>query len=244
MTKILRVNAPIREQTLQYLKSAIVDGKFKPGRRLYERELSESIGVSRTTIREVLRHLESEGLVKVIPQKGPIVATVTIEEGKDIDEVREFLEGLACRLFAERGAANAMSALGQSMALLEKYVQDGDTDKQIAESNRFYEIIMEGCGNRVVYSLLSSLRARINFLRAITLLKPGRPLESIKELRRIYEALEKHDAAAAWEATTYHVSAAKEYALQYLSDLNRTNSISNSEHSNASNLVSRIKMDG
>jgi len=211
-----RVNAPIRDQALKHIRAAIVGGQFQPGERLSERKLCEFIGASRTTIREVLRHLESEGLIKVIPQKGPIVATITGEEGKSIYEVREVLEGLVCRLFAERASSSAIVALRRSLALLERHVKEGDLVSQLTESNKFYQILMEGCGNEVVCSLLKSLHARISFLRTMSLSRQGRPSRSAKELKAIYEAIEKGDANGAWEASTHHVREAKSRALQYL----------------------------
>lgn len=212
-----RINAPIRNQTLKHLREAIIRGQFEPGERLNERKLCEFIGASRTTIREVLRHLESEGLIKVIPQKGPIVATISVEEGKHIYEVREVLEGFMCRLFAERSTPDSKTALCRSLNLLETYVQKEDLENQLIESNRFYEVLMEGCGNKVVCSLLKSLHARISFLRRMSLSSQGRPLQSVKELRAMYEAIEKGDLDAACEASSYHVRAAKSSALQYLS---------------------------
>jgi DNA-binding GntR family transcriptional regulator len=214
-----RVNAPIRDQTLKHLRGAIIGGQFEPGERLSERKLCEWIGASRTTIREALRHLESEGLIKVIPQKGPIVATITIEEAKDIYEVREVLEAFMCRLFAERATSNAIAALRRSMDLLESYVQKGDLKNQVTGSNKFYIILSEGSGNQVLYSLLKFLHARISFLRTMSLSRPGRPSQSVKELRGICEAIEKRDADAAWAASTYHVREAKSSALKYLSSL-------------------------
>ena len=214
---ISRVNSPIRDQALKDLRSAIVRSEFKPGERLYEKKLCEFIGVSRTTIREALRTLEAEGLIKVIPQKGPIVATVTSEEANDIFEVREFLEGLACRFFAERGTPDAISALQRSVRLIERYVQEGELENQIMESNEFYKIIFEGSGNKVLYSLLNSLRNRISSLRATTLSQPNRPLQSFIELKSIYEAIEKRDRDAAWEASICHVRKAKSIALRIVS---------------------------
>ena len=74
-TRVLhRVQAPLREQVLELLRDDIVEQRLEPGHRLIERELVEQIGVSRTTIREVLRQLAAEGLVTTIPQKGAVVA--------------------------------------------------------------------------------------------------------------------------------------------------------------------------
>ena len=71
--RVGRVAAPLREQVVDVLRQAILDFRLKPGQRLIERELIEQTGVSRTTIREVLRQLAAEGLVTTIPQKGAIV---------------------------------------------------------------------------------------------------------------------------------------------------------------------------
>jgi GntR family transcriptional regulator, trigonelline degradation regulator len=74
-------------QTLQKLRKAILDGYFKPGDRLYERELCEWFGVSRTSVREALRQPESECLVCTIPYQGPIVTKLALEEAEDIYQV-------------------------------------------------------------------------------------------------------------------------------------------------------------
>src|SRR5256885_12198463 len=85
--RVGRVAAPLREQVLDVLRQAILDFRLKPGQRLIERELIEQIGVSRTTIREVLRELTAEGLVTTIPQKGAIVVVPTPGEAADLFEV-------------------------------------------------------------------------------------------------------------------------------------------------------------
>src|ERR671930_1642149 len=93
--RVGRVAAPLREQVLDVLRQAILDFRFKPGQRLIERELIEQIGVSLTTVREVLRQLAAEGLVTTIPQKGAIVASPSRADAEDLYEVRAALEALA-----------------------------------------------------------------------------------------------------------------------------------------------------
>src|SRR6478735_9922967 len=100
--RVGRVAAPLREQVLDVLRQAILDFRLKPGQRLIERELIEQTGVSRTTIREVLRQLAAEGLVTTIPQKGTVVASPSVERAAELYEVRAVLEGMAARQFAER----------------------------------------------------------------------------------------------------------------------------------------------
>jgi GntR family transcriptional regulator, trigonelline degradation regulator len=99
--RIGRVSAPVREQVLAVLRDAILSFRFKPGQRLIERELIDSTGVSRTTIREVLRELAAEGLVKTIPQKGAVVVAPSAEEAEELYEVRGVLEGHLVKRFVE-----------------------------------------------------------------------------------------------------------------------------------------------
>src|SRR4051794_1390771 len=77
---VRRVAAPLREQSLDVLRDAILDFRLRPGQRLVERDLIERMGVSRTTVREVLRELAAEGLVMTIPQKGAVVVSTTPDE--------------------------------------------------------------------------------------------------------------------------------------------------------------------
>lgn len=106
-----RVAAPLREQVIDALRAAILDFTLPPGQRLVERELIEQLGVSRTTVREALRQLTSEGLITVVPQKGAMVASPTFEEAEELYEARLRLEGLIVRRFVERAAPSQIIRL-------------------------------------------------------------------------------------------------------------------------------------
>ena len=82
--RIKRQTTTLRQQVLEALRNAILDFQFKPGDRLVERELCAMTGVSRTSVREALRHLESEGLVENVANRGPTVATLTVEDARQI----------------------------------------------------------------------------------------------------------------------------------------------------------------
>jgi GntR family transcriptional regulator, trigonelline degradation regulator len=98
----LRINAHprrLREEAFERLRDAIIAGHFAPGARLVERELCEAMGVSRTSIREVLRRLEAEQLIVVEPRRGPVVARLTRKQVAEIYEVRAMLEATLLRRF-------------------------------------------------------------------------------------------------------------------------------------------------
>ena len=93
--RIDRSAKTLRELAVERLRDAILDGQFRPGDRLVERVLCERLGVSRTVVREALRHLETEGLVDVVPQQGPAVARLDAGQATQIYEIRAMLEALA-----------------------------------------------------------------------------------------------------------------------------------------------------
>ena len=83
---IPKTAAPLRQRVVAALRQSIIAGELRPGARLIERELIEMMDVSRTVIREALRQLETEGLVCLVPNKGPVVRDLTMAEAKDIIE--------------------------------------------------------------------------------------------------------------------------------------------------------------
>src|SRR5215218_7172772 len=106
--------------------------------------LIEQIGVSRTTIREVLRELAAEGLVTTIPQKGAIVVVPTAEEAAEVYEVRAALEALAARRFVARAGDDDVAALRAAFREVEAVTYDGgDIRAMLRAKDRFYNVLLE-----------------------------------------------------------------------------------------------------
>ncbi|MGO9569271.1 MAG: GntR family transcriptional regulator [Desulfomonilaceae bacterium] len=211
-----RQAAPVRMQTIQKMREAILDDYFKPGDRLYEKELCEQFGVSRTSVREALRQLEADGLVTTVPNQGPIVTRVFPDEAEHIYQVRELLECLACRLFAERATDEQVLELARSVEDLEKAAALGDVGQYLNVKNTIYEILFSGCGNSVAHSIFKLLFARVNFLRKTSLSRPGRPRESTAEIRAILKSIQERDPQGAHERCLEHVRKASAVALEGL----------------------------
>jgi DNA-binding GntR family transcriptional regulator len=89
--KVSNVAAPVRLQVAASFRSAILSGRFQPGDRLIEKDLCDLTGASRTSVREALRQLETEGLVQLVPNKGPIVASIDPKQARSIYQVRAVL---------------------------------------------------------------------------------------------------------------------------------------------------------
>jgi len=214
--RVPRSKTTLRQQVLEVLRRAILEFHFKPGDRLIERELCDLVGVSRTSVREALRHLESEGLVQNLPNKGPVVAKVTREDAQALYEVREVLEGLAARLFTERATAKQVADLQDALNRLAAAFSEGDIRSIVAEATGFYDVLLEGCGNGTIRDLIRSLQARVVFLRGTSMSRPGRAPGSLQEMRVIVDAVARRDPDAAEAASKAHVRCARDAAMVVL----------------------------
>jgi DNA-binding GntR family transcriptional regulator len=208
-SRVARVAAPLREQVLELIQTEIVELRLRPGQRLVERELVEQIGVSRTTIREVLRQLAVEGLVTTIPQKGAIVAVPSRKDATEVYEVRGLLEGIIARQFAEKAPDSQVKALRTAFNQMEaEYLETKEPRRLLRAKAAMYQVLFDGADNPTVRLILEGLQARITVMRAATLAGPGRPAESVEEIRAIVDAIERRDPAGAARASTHHVEQA------------------------------------
>lgn len=214
--KVERVASVLRHRVTDSIRNAILVGRFSPGERLPERELCEMTGVSRTLVREALRQLESEGLIVVIPHRGPEVARVTPEQARGIYQVREELEGLACQLFAESAPDARLADLREAFQSLKRTWTRGTALEQIASKNAFYQCLLDGAGNEALMTTLRLLNSRVMLLRATSMQAPGRAKQSIAELSVLMQALEARDGKAARAAGSLHVRNAANVAIAIL----------------------------
>lgn len=225
----LRVEAaatPVRSQVVAKLRRAIIEQRFTTGTRLREKELCELTGVSRTSVREALCHLQAENLVELIPNRGPIVARITHAGAREVYEVREALEGMAGRLFATRATdaqvrelAAVADAMADAMAAADATADEvaaGRTAELVLLKDRFYAVLFAGAGNREAERMTEILRARVTMLRGQTLAFPGRARRTLDEIRAIVAAVMDRDPARAEAACRAHVAAAGAVALDLL----------------------------
>jgi len=219
--KVTRVAAVLRHSVTESIRNAIMLGRFQPGDRLPERELCEMTGVSRTLIREALRQLESEHLIRVIPHRGPIVEDITPDKADGVYRVREELEGLASQLFAERASDEQIGALRQAYETLKKS-GSSSTLKQLEAKNNFYHCLLEGAGNEALTHTLRLLNSQVMLLRSMSMQAPGRFKRSIDELGSLMVALEARDGKAARKAGSSHVRNAAKVAIESLRELKKS----------------------
>lgn len=213
---IPRENSSLRQQVTDRLRLAVLSGTFQPGQKLIERDLCEMLGISRTVLRESLQHLGAEGLITNIPHKGPVVSTITYEEAEDIYAVRQALEALAGEGFAVHATDGQIKALRAALDTLKDIDAAGSTHSLLDAKNDFYKILLDGCGNTVVGSMLTLLNNRVTILRRLSLSGKDRLPKTIEELTEIVDAIESRDSRRAKKLCAEHVAKAAAVALQNL----------------------------
>ncbi|MGR7993939.1 GntR family transcriptional regulator [Xanthobacter sp. ZOL 2024] len=208
--------ASLKKQVIDALRTAILDGRFQSGDRLIEREICEMFQVSRTLLREALSQLAAEGVVQIIPHRGPIVAVYSVEDARAIYELRATLEEMAGRCFAERASAAELKALENAFAALKRACR-GKPDKDfLAMKASFYTALTAGAHNPVLEDMLRMIHWRVTMLRAHTLSQPGRLAKSMEEIGAVMDALSRRDADAAGLACRRHVTNAAAIATAIL----------------------------
>jgi DNA-binding GntR family transcriptional regulator len=209
-------SASLRRAIEMRLRTAIVEGRFKPGDRLIEREMCQLLGVSRASLREALRQLEAEELVTIVPHRGPVVSELTVAEAKQLYDVRAMLEGLAARRFAEIATDEDIAALRQALKAFADVVRGRSRVPLLTAKAGFYEVLLERCGNRIAGRILTQLNNRVGLLRSTSMSQKGRLKNTLAEITCIVDAIERRDADGAWQATVDHIARAAEVAIHVL----------------------------
>jgi DNA-binding GntR family transcriptional regulator len=209
---IERSSESVPQKVVRVIREAIVDGRLPAGRRLTERELMELTGVSRTSIREAVRHLQNLGLVETSPSRGVRVAVLSSEDVQHIYEVRDALEPAAAELFVLR-------ATDEEVAELVRYVKAPEAPPESPETRHksiyhFDELLIRGARNPLLTEILGSLHARIHALRRLSVTIPGRQEASDAEYAELAAAIVARDAPRAAEASHRHIRAAAKAALE------------------------------
>lgn len=206
----------LRSYVEDFLREAIVEGQFKPGERLNERELCEMLDVSRPSVREALRKLEAEKLVTTVLHRGLTVARMTEDEAREIYAVRALMEGYAARQFTQLASDGAVADLGDTVRALHEAANKQSRKLLIKAKTRFYDVILDNCGNALIKEILSNLLSRISLLRATSFSQADRLPESMKEIDALFACIRGRDPDAAEAAAHQHVRNAEKSALDVL----------------------------
>lgn len=204
---------PYSEQAAAILRDAILNGRYDPGQRLNEVELSTALQISRSPIREALRKLVDEGLVVLRPGRGAFVAGFDEHEIRDLMELRVALDVLGARLAAERATDEAIERIKKSIeSTTAAHLRKASSPPW---SSDVHLLILEASGNRKLRERGAVLHAQLHLARfrsgAST---PDRATEAHDEHVAVVEAIRRRDADAAERAMREHLSHALDHIIE------------------------------
>jgi len=218
LEKIDKAPQTLRDIVQNRLREAILSGQFAPGSRLVERPLCEQLGVSRTVVRETIRYLEAEGLVEIIPNRGPIVATLSWDQAKQVYDIRRQLEGAAACACAESQGEDFGPKLSAALATLQSKVNDTEWRDFLEATTHFYELIFVEAGHSIAWEVVQRLNGRISRLRTLTIADKSRERAGMSHMIAIHDAILSGDVQRTQQAVQDHLADAAKVASRFLQD--------------------------
>jgi len=217
----------LADDVFDQLRTAIVKGDLPSGSKINEPQLATQYGISRGPLREAIRRLEGCKLVEIKPNAGAKVISLDVIQVSEIYEIRESLEGLACKLTATHSSPEDCAKLRGLLARHEQQIQsaDGRLYYQKEGDLDFHYLIVQLSGNRRLFDLLcGELYHLLRLCRVQTSTQPSRPEQAFKEHHQIVDAIEKRDSELAEMLMRRHISSARSTLIHQLNHIDKEDS--------------------
>lgn len=192
----------------------IISGRCLPGSRLKEEALAEEFHLSRTPVREVLRQLEKDGLVRLVPHRGAVVVPFTADDIEDIYEIRRVLELLALDVSA---SSMSLQKLGELRSLIQDSVNSNDYRRHTEVDAIFHDYIIKSGRRRYLTSMLEQMLRLIQRFRELGFKDKNVRRNAVQEHLDIIDALYVRDITSAKKILSEHIQHSKTRALAQLS---------------------------
>ena len=204
------VHNSMHDEVAAQLRDLIFDGELMPGTFLDEARIAEQLQISRTPLREALKVLCAEGLVRHEPRRGSFVNDVTEQDLDEIFPVLTLLEGRCAREAAERATDADLRQLEALHDKLGRHARARRINDYYATNYAIHEAIIALANNRWLASVIGDLRKIVKLARLQQLHAPGRLEQSLSEHLAVCAALKARDPEGAEAAMRTHLSRQRE----------------------------------
>jgi len=208
----------LSDRTAELLRERILAGDFGMGERLVEASIARQLRISRGPVREALGRLRAEGLVREEPRRGSFVVDLTVEDLREIYELRAAIEGRAARRIIEEQNLDALAELRGVLSQLRRAADEGDRDRFTRLDLSFHERLCLLSGNGRLHSVFVGYASVLGLLFKFELTKIYTTQASLEELYGEHEellgAIESLDARRAEEACDDHLDRARERLIE------------------------------
>lgn len=208
----------LADQAYEELRAAIATERLPPGSTVVEADLAESLGVSRTPVRETLRRLELEGYLERDPGGKLVVHALTREELAELFAVRELLEGYATRLAADRISDAELATMDDLLRADLHALRQRDVDRLARINEELHGLVVEASRNRTLSQIVESIRGRFHGLSAFAVGRTGDQKRFVQEHAEMVRLLRSGDGEAAEELVREHLRTARDILLEGLEE--------------------------
>lgn len=205
------------ETTYIAVRDAIVQCELRPGQPLFEEELAEKLHISRTPVREALRLLSRENLVRIVPGRGAFVTDVTVRDLVEVYQMRQALEGLAAQLAAAPGRSMPeLAGILQRFEEAPEIIRSGELVRYDALNHEMDHAIALAAGNRLLHATLGTIWQQAKRLRQLAYQHPDRLVQSAEEHKAILRTILAGNAEGARIQVVAHIQSSLNSALAHL----------------------------
>jgi DNA-binding GntR family transcriptional regulator len=201
------------ERLFAHLKEGILSGRYAPGQRLIEADLTSELGCSRGPLREAFRRLTAEGLVESVPNRGAIVRRLSHRETHELFQIRAALEALGAQLAAENMGSRAIrSRFEKAIAPIWDDTPRHGGLSYLEENRIFHQGVADVSGNEQLAALCRQLQLPLIMFQLSGALTPETLARSNAEHRAIATAILARDGSGAAQAMRSHLERARQFA--------------------------------
>jgi DNA-binding GntR family transcriptional regulator len=198
------------ERLFDVMRTHIIEGRFAPGQRLVEADLTEQFKISRGPLREAVRRLAAEGLVDITHNRGARVKRLDHNEVLALYEVREVMEGLAARLAAERANASERKEMKAAFDNMGKTLKANNVRGYIGLNSGFHALIMKAARNAPLEAAITRLQTPVLRVQFESMMTLDVVKESYEEHRNIVDAIISKNGALAERHMRHHIGRSRE----------------------------------
>jgi DNA-binding GntR family transcriptional regulator len=195
-----------KEKAFKIIRGEILSNRLRPGQSLNERSLSQRLKVSKTPIREAIQLLHKEGLIELIPQKGAFVSQITLNDIREIMQIRQGLEPLAASVAASSHNTEELSVLENEFAT---FPEDSPKDYKTTHEagRRLHRFIIHSTRNQRLIGLLESLNDQMVRIRSLFYFDLSQDYvdQAFEEHKGIINAVKEGDSVRAEEIMKTHI---------------------------------------
>jgi DNA-binding GntR family transcriptional regulator len=200
-------------QVFEHIKEMILKGEIPAGKRMIESEIADSMGISRTPVREAVHKLEAEGFLKPLPKGGYVVRGLTLSDIEETFDIRSILESFAAYLAAIRYSDAEILPLEEKIEEFQRHLDRDDLKELTRINTDFHELLYSLSRSPRLIKMIHGLRDEIFFLRKVILNSEEMALLSNKDHRDMIKAIKKGEAKKVRRLVMEHILRGKKFVI-------------------------------